>query len=111
MKFLEELHFTYCISTILATFGIATIVADRVMEKKPLQKIDNASYYIYLIHPLFIFITDGIIAKWGIIDIATGFVIRSIITYTLSITISVAYLETKRKIKRNGKCQSLRKQG
>lgn len=111
MKFLEELHFVYCISAIFATFSVATIVADKVMDKKTLQKIDSASYYIYLIHPLFIFITDGILAKWGIIDIASGFLIRSIITYILSITISIAYLEMKKKIKRNRKCHSLRKQG
>ncbi len=111
MKFLEELHFIYCISAVLATFSFATVVADGIMSNKIFKKTDNASYYIYLIHPLFIFITDGILAKWGIGDIAAGFVIRCIITYTLSIFVSIAYMETKKKIKRNGICQSLKKQG
>lgn len=106
--FLAELHFIYCISAILGTAGVATLVADRVMEKKLFRKIDNSSYYIYLIHPLFIFISDGLLSKFGIGDISVGFVIRSIITYTLSIFVSVAYIEMK---KRNKKCQSLRKQG
>ncbi len=111
MRFLEELHFVYSISAILATFSLATIVADRTMTKKLFKKIDNASYYIYLIHPLFIFITNGLFEKYAISDIAVGFVIRGIVTYALSILISIAYMETKRKIKRNRICQSLKKQG
>lgn len=111
MRFLEELHFVYSISAIMATFSIASLVADRLMNKKLFKKIDNASYYIYLVHPLFIFITNGLLDKYGIGNIAVGFVIRSIITYTLSIFISIAYMETRKKIKRNGKCQSLKKQG
>ncbi len=106
--FLAELHFIYCISAILGTTGVATLVANIVMEKKLFRKVDNASYYIYLIHPLFIFITDWLISKYGISNIAVGFVIRCIITYTLSIFVSVAYIEMKKRIK---KCQSLRKQG
>ncbi|MBR5808518.1 MAG: acyltransferase, partial [Clostridia bacterium] len=69
MKFLEELHFLYCISAILCASGFATLVSDRVMNKKLLKKIDSSSYYIYLIHPLFIFITDGMLKKYGINDI------------------------------------------
>ncbi len=111
MRLLEELHFIYCISAILATSGIATMVADWVMEKKLSKKIDNASYYIYLIHPLFIFITNGLLSKYGVCDVGVGFVIRSVITYILSIFISIAYMETKRKIKRDGICQNLKKQG
>lgn len=111
MRFLEELHFIYSISAILATFSFATIVADRFMESKALRKMDNASYYIYLIHPLFIFLTDGLLKKWGVIDIAAGFIIRSMTTYILSITISVVYMEIKKKIKRNKICQSLKNQG
>ena len=111
MRFLEELHFIYSLSAIFATSGLATLVADRVMNHKLFKKIDNASYYIYLIHPLFILMTDGLLAKYQIADIATGFVIRCIITYTLSILISVTYMETKKKIKRNKICQSLKKQG
>lgn len=111
MKYLEELHFVYCISAILGTSGVATSVADRIMNLKLFRKIDNASYYIYLIHPLFIFITDGLLAEYRVIDIADGFIIRSVITYTLSILISVAYMEAKKRIKRNLKCQNLKKQG
>lgn len=106
--FLAELHFVYCISAMLGTAGVATLVADIVMKKKLFRKVDNASYYIYLIHPLFIFISDGLLSMFGIGNISVGFVIRSIITYTLSIFVSVAYIEMK---KRNKKCQSLRKQG
>ena len=111
MRFLEELHFVYCISAILATSGVATMVADSVMNKKLFKKIDNSSYYIYLIHPLFIFMTDGLLEKYGIGDIAVGFAIRCIVTYTLSIFVSIVYMGTKKKIKRNEICQSLKKQG
>ena len=111
MQFLEELHFIYSLCAIFATLSLAALVADRVMNHNLFKKIDNASYYIYLIHPLSIFIIDGLMAKYQITDIATGFIIRSITTYILSITISVGYMETKKKIKRNRICQSLRKQG
>lgn len=100
IKFLEELHFIYCISAILCTYALATGIGDRVMASKFPRKVDNASYYIYLIHPLFIFVIDGFLEIWQIKDIAVAFIIRSIITYTLAILISVSYIELKGKIKK-----------
>ena len=99
MILLEELHFVYCISAILGMAGIATLVSERILNINLFKKIDNASYYIYLIHPLCIFITDELLLKYGRRDIAAGFVIRFIITYTLSIFISITYMEIKKKLR------------
>lgn len=85
MILLEELHFIYCVSAIFAVLSIATLIADIAMSKKLFKKIDNASYYIYLSHPIFIFITNEILRAYMINDLATGFVIRFIITYLFSI--------------------------
>lgn len=110
MVFLEELHILYSISAILFTLCIALKFGDGIMKRKIFGRIDNASYYIYLIHPLIIFIVNENLLNWGITDIGTGFVIRGVVTYLVSVTLSVVYMETKRKIKRKIKCLNSEKQ-
>lgn len=110
MHFLEELHFVYCISAILFMYVLASGISGKAMKSRLLQKIDNASYYIYLVHPLFIFISDGIMKSNGIVNTGICFLLRSIFTYTLSIIISTVYLEAKGTIKGNKLCQSSEKQ-
>lgn len=110
MILIEELHFVYCISAILFTLAISTGFCHKIMSFKLVQKTDNASYYIYLIHPLFIFIVDGMLHNLQINDIGTAFVIRGIVTYVMSVFLSVIYLEMKGKVKRNKSCRNSEKQ-
>lgn len=110
IKFLEELHFVYCISAIFCMYAIATVIGDKVMNFKLARKVDNASYYIYLIHPLFIFITDDKLYQRGVQDIGTAFIVRFLVTYVLAIVISVVYLELKGMFKRKIACLNTEKQ-
>lgn len=110
MVCLEELHIFYSISAILFTLCIALKFGDGIMKRKTFVRIDNASYYIYLIHPLIIFVVNENLIKWGITDIGAGFVMRGVVTYFVSIALSVAYMEKKRKIKRKIKCLNSEKQ-
>ena len=110
MVCLEELHILYSISAILFTLCIALKFGNGIMERKTFGRIDNASYYIYLIHPLIIFLVNENLIKWGITDIGAGFVIRAVVTYFVSIALSVVYMETKRRIKRKIKCLNSEKQ-
>lgn len=95
VKFLEELHVIYCISAVMFTFSLADF-GKKIMENKLLKKIDGASYYIYLIHPLFIFITDGLLKTFGVVGTASGFLIRCAVTYFMSLFVSVLYLDIKK---------------
>lgn len=96
MKFLEELHFVYCVSAILFAFSVSVIASSKVMKAAIFKRIDNASYYIYLIHPMIIFVTDELLLKHGINDTATGTMLRCIATYILSISVSILYLQIKK---------------
>jgi len=110
ISFLDELHFVYCISAILFTYSLATMIGERVMKWKLSQKIDKASYYIYLIHPLFIFIIDEKLFKREMFDIGENFIIRSIVTYVVSIAVSILYVEMKGFVKGNILCRNSEKQ-
>lgn len=107
---LEELHILYSISAIFFTLCLALECGGRIMKANVFRKIDNASYYIYLIHPLIIFLVNEYLLKWGIRDIGTGFIVRGLVTYFVSIILSVAYMEAKRKIKRKILCWNTEKQ-
>lgn len=111
-RFVEEVHFIYCFFAIFAMFAISQMMGEKVMRKKLFAQIDSTSYYIYLLHPVFIFAIDEVLRKFGIKDIATGFLIRTTITYTLSISMSVAYLKIMKKINgmRKIKCLNSEKQ-
>lgn len=109
IRFLEEVHFVYCICAVFFVLSIALKLGDRVMRSKLLRKIDITSYYIYLIHPLIIFLVNENLAKFGVIDMGTGFVIRGMVTYVVSIAVAVGYSEVKKKIKRKILCRNSEK--
>ena len=57
---IQSIHFVYCLCAILFCFSISLCFSEKVMKSKFLQGIDAASYYIYLSHPLFIFLIKHI---------------------------------------------------
>ena len=95
---LENLHIIYCISAIVFFSTLASMLGEKTMKNIIVRTIDKASYYIYLIHPLVIFIVNSIIHKLGIMKVDIAFVIRTIVTYTVSVVLCGAYAEVKGKI-------------
>ncbi len=95
---LENLHMLYALSAIAFVMCMGVRFGDKVMSIGALKKIDGASYYIYLIHPLIIISVNDYMARWGITSTEYTFAIRAITTYGLSIIICVIYNELKRKI-------------
>lgn len=98
-RIVEEVHFVYCIFAILAMFAISQMFGEKVMRIKVLSRVDSASYYIYLLHPVFVFMTDEVLRKVGIKDIGTGFVIRATVTYVSSLILAITYTKIMERIK------------
>lgn len=104
VPFIEELHFVYCVAAIAFAVALSLVFKEKIMGIKLFKKIDSVSYYIYLIHPIFIFVSDQCFENLGISDIGAAFLIRAAITYVGAISVCIAYSEIKKKlIKSRGK--------
>lgn len=104
VPFVEELHFVYCVAAIAFAVALSLMFKEKIMSIKLFEKIDGVSYYIYLIHPIFIFISDQYLENAGISDIGITFSIRAVITYVGAISVCIAYSEmTKKLTKSRGK--------
>ncbi len=84
LPMLEYLHMLYCVLAIGMLFAAANYVSLRTMKYKLLKKIDSASYYIYLIHPLFLFVFRD-----------REFSVRTVLTYVCSIAACIFYVDIK----------------
>lgn len=90
IKWLEYIHYLYCISTILFLFMAATVIYEhRTIKRKLFKDINAASYEIYLCHCLFIYLANSIMSYAGINGIATAYLIRIVIVYSSSIIFSI----------------------
>ena len=99
LPFLEELHVLYCISAIIFIYDAALRIGSVFMRSKILRKINEASYYIYLIHCLFIYIINGFMERMGRLSTAEEFFIRAAFTYIVSSAICIIYLHIKKETK------------
>ncbi len=98
VAFAENMHFFYCIFAILFCFKMGSKFADYVSQNTLFKWINASSYYIYLVHPIFIFIIDKLMKTYGIISTESTFLIRGLVTYFCSILICTLYLNIKEKI-------------
>lgn len=98
VEYVEHIHFFYCILAIVFWYKIGTLFADSISKNTLFKKINASSYYIYLVHPLFIFIIDKLMKTYGIISTESTFLIRGLVTYFCSILLCTAYSELKEKI-------------
>lgn len=98
VPFIEELHFVYCVAAIAFASALSLMLKEKMMSIELLKKIDGVSYYIYLIHPIFIFISEQYFENVGISDIGSMFLIRTVITYVGAISVCIAYSEMKKKL-------------
>ena len=88
---LETVHSLYCSLMIMAVYFIAYKVKDK--PNIIISSLDKASYYIYLVHVLFIFVLDNVMEYFGLVIASTtlSFVLRSIIIYVCCIVFSLMY--------------------
>lgn len=88
---LENLHIIYSVLAILFWSVISLYIGKYIMKLSAFGIIDKSSYYIYLIHPLFIFIVNGIMKKIGIAGVGKAFLVRSASVYICSFALCGAY--------------------
>ena len=99
----DDFHVLYCTSAILCTLSLAKRLAEKrptLAERPFLRLTDKASYNVYLIHPLFIFITDSLLDRAGILSLTGRFVLRAAAVYTVSLGICVGWELFKKSIHR-----------
>lgn len=94
----ENFHTLYCTSAILFTLCISMRLA-HLAEKPWLKLTDAASYNVYLIHPLFIFIVDSIMNRLGLVSITLRLGVRFVLVYALSIGLCVLWEYVKKRAK------------
>ena len=93
-------HVMYCISAILALLSLAVKYAERERKTdRALMLVDKASYNVYLIHPLFIFISESLLSRIGVRSLSVRFIIKLIITYAVSILLCMGIEFLKEKIR------------
>lgn len=99
-SFTEELHLIYCLCAIAFTYALSLKIGGKIMRNKMMQSINGASYYIYLIHCLFIYIINDFMGRYGIREISVRFIIRAVYTYAVSVAVCAGYVWIKEKILR-----------
>lgn len=80
----ENFHILYSVSAILAALCFSLKLAP-LAEKPWMRLADRASYNVYLIHPLFIFVVDSIMNRLGIVSLTIRLGIRIAMVYVLSV--------------------------
>ena len=91
----ENFHTLYCTAAILFTLCIALKLAP--LAQKPWMKLtDAASYNVYLIHPLFIFLADSFMNRIGLTSITLRLGVRFVLVYAVSVGVCVLWEIVKR---------------
>lgn len=99
----ENLHVLYCISAILALMCAALrITAKESRLSSAAAYVDRASYNVYLIHPLFIFLTESVLYRCGITSLSARFAAKFAVTYICSIGICLLIEIVKGKTRKRG---------
>ena len=100
-QWLDNFHILYCFFSILLSLTAAdglcgTGIFGKLWSFSVLM--DKASYYIYLVHPLFIFVTDWVMHCAGISSISLRYLLRFLAVYALSVGLCFLRKICKRKI-------------
>lgn len=97
---LENLHILYCFLSILLTLAAADRICHTDFCRSRLHSavslVDKASYHIYLIHPIFIFIADQVMLGVGIDSVSLRYLIRFVVVYALSGGMSLLWKISKK---------------
>ena len=95
----DQMHTLYCISAILFFYMLAQLFTDGgAVFLRPLAGVDRASYSIYLVHCLVIFITNDILDMRGIVSLPQRYGIRLLCAYIGSVVLCLLWQCGKRQI-------------
>ena len=86
----ENMHVLYCAVAIMFFFSVGISLSGAGLSQSGFINLtDRSSYLVYLIHPVFIFIIDSLMA--GIESVTLRLVIRLVFTVVLSVSVCVLY--------------------
>ncbi len=93
---MDQLHVLYCISAILFCYMLAQLFTDGgAILLKPVAGLDRASYSIYLIHCLVIYMVNEYMDTHGITDLTARYGWRALATYCGSIILCLVWQVSK----------------
>ncbi|MBQ4592200.1 MAG: acyltransferase [Clostridia bacterium] len=90
----DDFHVLYCTAAILCSLSYAKAFAERYpsfAERPFIRRLANASYNVYLIHPLFLFVADDYLERTGITSLTGRFVLRAAAVYAVSIGVCMLW--------------------
>lgn len=91
VAFLDDIHYLFCISAVIFAYTASlSIYRSRELKNRLVIATDRASYYIFLLHSLLIFIVNELMTRFGLTSISLRYLIRIIVVYVLSILICIA---------------------
>lgn len=90
----ENFHILYCIVAICFVLCLSCH-ANAITEQYWMKLLDRASYNVYLIHPIFIFVIDSLMNHLGIFSLTLRTGLRMVLVYILSIGICVLWEQIK----------------
>ncbi|MEL4105320.1 acyltransferase [Oscillospiraceae bacterium WX1] len=96
---LEDWHFLYCSAAILFFWTLLSrFYTHRKIANPLLNAVNAASYDIFLMHCLIIFIVNDVMAQLGITGIAMTYLIRIAAVYVITICLSILWGRLKGRI-------------
>lgn len=92
--------FVFCAISIISLYYISMMITERSKPLfKGLKEVSNASYYIYLSHPLMLDISNKILNRFGIISTSMRFLLNGVIVVSVVLTLAISYSRLKGKLK------------
>ncbi len=99
----DDFHVLYCVAAILFTLSLSLAFVRRhptFTEIPLIRYLADASYNVYLLHPLFIFQLDDLFFRRSIQSLTLRFVLRGMAVYPLALGLCVLWEIVKRQLKR-----------
>ncbi len=102
------IHNLYVLSAILFLYAWSLKKGAGIFEKIPLSsRLDSASFYIYLYHVLVLLGVDMLLGKLGIFAQGLSFLVRTVLVYTITPALCIAYVALKKKLQNIDICRNL----
>lgn len=91
------LWFAFCIIGIMFIYSISSMIAQRFkLLTNALKKVNSASYYIYLAHPLVLVISEEMLINNGFLSTTVRFALNTSVIYAIVIPLSILYVNTNK---------------
>lgn len=98
-RWLEEIHYLYCISAVSFVFmAISLFYENRALRSRLVKSIDTVSYSIYLMHCLMIYIINDVLWRFGITGISASYLIRILFVYSVTVGLCLVWKTAKDKV-------------